>query len=197
MISIIQWFRKWFQSPDITIKWVIHDYTNIEHLKQTLIETAKVRHGQDITPCSGRPSLDECFSIINGRLYLWYNDAKTGSTHIVSADLPQAGRAVTAAPVPLLVTIPAPDDQTVRAVSRGVGQGGEKGAPVEINNPAALRPEIVVNARPGMTELDVRENERDRLRLIRFRNMERNRGNVVRIVGNPAECRGRETMPAA
>jgi hypothetical protein len=49
---------------------------------QSLIDTARMRWGDDITRCSGKSSWDECLTMLpDGRMALWFNDS-SNSTHI-------------------------------------------------------------------------------------------------------------------
>lgn len=47
-----------------------------------LIEYARKRHGKDIVGCCNLP-FSKCFQVVRKKLLLYYNDAKTGSTHVV------------------------------------------------------------------------------------------------------------------
>jgi hypothetical protein len=53
----------------------------IGSLKSALIARARKKHG-NIAPCGGCTSLDECFSIDENELLLWYNDLTIDSTHL-------------------------------------------------------------------------------------------------------------------
>jgi hypothetical protein len=56
-----------------------------ETLRQSLINQAVERHGV-ILPVNRHKSLDDCFTIMDDKLYFWYNDLAR-STHVVSAEL--------------------------------------------------------------------------------------------------------------
>ena len=49
---------------------------------ENLIKLAKVKHGDDITPCPQFDSFYESVTIDNDKLILWYN-CPMNSTHIV------------------------------------------------------------------------------------------------------------------
>ena len=53
----------------------------MELLKNNLITKARRTHGI-ITPCSGKNSLRDCFTIEDDVLLFWYN-CKSGSTHLL------------------------------------------------------------------------------------------------------------------
>ena len=55
-------------------------------LKSALIERARRKHGK-IKPCAGCATLEECFSVYNNELLLWYNDLSIDSTHLEHAPL--------------------------------------------------------------------------------------------------------------
>jgi hypothetical protein len=63
--------------------------TSLEILRSDLIAKARARHGANIRPTAGRSSLNQCFSVFNGKLVLWYND-ESASTHIEAAHLSTA-----------------------------------------------------------------------------------------------------------
>lgn len=49
-------------------------------LKLRLIERAAERHNAAPRPCDGK-AIDECFTVIRGSLYFWYND-RANNTYI-------------------------------------------------------------------------------------------------------------------
>ena len=54
-------------------------------LKQELIQRAVAAH-QTIRPCSHKNELDDCFSMMNGKLVFWFN-TEDESTHVVMEDV--------------------------------------------------------------------------------------------------------------
>lgn len=55
-------------------------------LKTLLIQLAYEKHGPSITPCSGKATLNDCFSEFLDKGYLYYN-TPDNSTRVVSCKL--------------------------------------------------------------------------------------------------------------
>ena len=53
--------------------------------KLSLMNQAWSLH-EEISPCSGKDSLHECFTVLGNRLCFWFN-TPDHSTHILTADL--------------------------------------------------------------------------------------------------------------
>jgi len=50
--------------------------------RDVMVAVAMERFGVDIKPVDGRALLDDCFTIIDGKLQFWFNDSD-GSTHLI------------------------------------------------------------------------------------------------------------------
>jgi hypothetical protein len=58
----------------------------IENLKKELIERAREIYGKIDFP-GNKESFDDCFTVVEGVLYFWFNDENDG-THVVKEKLP-------------------------------------------------------------------------------------------------------------
>lgn len=66
----------------------------LETLQNEMISEARSKHGQNILPPVSKKSFDECFTHFCGKYCFWFNNRRTGSTHLIVRELdtlPTAG----------------------------------------------------------------------------------------------------------
>jgi hypothetical protein len=57
----------------------------MNNLKKNMIRKAMKRY-KNIAPCAKHPSLEDCFTIEDDKIYFWFN-TEDHSTHVVTAEM--------------------------------------------------------------------------------------------------------------